>query len=109
MISSEIESKNCFLIRSLVSHFSARFPVEMPQPYKRLLANISKHTSVAGFLQSTGPMAITYLREYAERSLDLRLRGNKDKLDNVAEELPALWPMLLDILNLEETNFMNEL
>ena len=79
----------------------------MPQPYKRLLANISKATSVAGFLQTTGPMALTYLREYAERSLDLRLRGNKDKLDNVAKELPALWPMLLDILNLEETNFMN--
>ena len=40
-------------------------------------------------------------------TLDLHHCRNKSKLDLVAQEHPAFWPMVLGILNEDNTNFMN--
>lgn len=105
--SPEIESENEALVCELVEDITARFPGQIPKIYKRFLANISKPTSVAGLLQCTGPVALHYLSDFANQSLDLRHFSNRDKLEIIAREFPAFWPILLDILNQEKTNFMN--
>ena len=90
-------------IFELVEVIMARFPGQIPKIYKRFLANISKPTSVAGLLQCTGPVALHYLSDFANQSLDLLHFSNRDKLEIIARE----FPILLDILNQEKTNFMN--
>ena len=38
--------------------------------------------------------------------LDIRSSENRDKLQLIMHELPALWPNLLEILNLEKSKFL---
>ena len=90
-------------------HIDLGFNGELPKEYVRLLTNISKPTSVAGLLQFAGPAAVKHLGDLANQTLDLRLRNSRDTLNVVQKELPVFWHMLLDILNLEKTNFMNQL
>ena len=109
LLSPEVQSTNGVMLSQLVRHIDLRFNGELPKEYARLLTNISKPTSVAGLLQCTGPAALKHLGEFANQTLDLRHRNNRDKLDVLQKELPVFWHMLLDILNLEKINFMNQL
>jgi hypothetical protein len=109
LLSPEVQSTNGVMLNQLVRHIDLRFNGELPKEYARLLTNISKPTSVAGLLQCTGPAALKHLGDFANQTLDLRHRNNRDKLDVVQKQLPVFWHMLLDILNLEKTNFMNQL
>jgi hypothetical protein len=107
--SPDITSENGEMLKQLVRDIDTRYQGQIPKVFNRFLTNISKPTSVAGLLQCTGPAALQYLREFANETLHLRHRTSKDKLTIVAKELPAFWPMLLDILNEEKSNFMNPL
>ena len=107
--SPDITSENGTLLKQLVRDIDARYQGQIPKVFARFLSNISKPTSVAGLLQCTGPSALQHLRDFANQTLHLRHRTNKDKLNLVANELPAFWPMLLGILNEENSNFLNPL
>jgi hypothetical protein len=109
LVSPEIQSENGVMLSQLVRHIDLRFNGQLPKEYARLLTNISKPTSVAGLLQCTGPEALKHLGDYSNQTLDLRHRNNRDKLDVVQKELPVFWQMLLGVLNIEKTNFMNPL
>ena len=61
---------------------------------------------MAGFLQVTGPEPLDILEAYCQEMLDLRSAANSDKQKIISSELPALWPNMLDILNLEKKNFL---
>ena len=109
LVSPDIQTANGVMLSQLVRHIDLRFSGELPKEYARLLTNISKPTSVAGLLQCTGPAALKHLGDFANQTLDLRHRSNSNMLNVVQKELPVFWHMLLDILNLEKTNFMNQL
>ena len=109
LVSPDIQTANGVMLSQLVRHIDLRFSGELPKEYARLLTNISKPTSVAGLLQCTGPAALKHLGDFANQTLDLRRRSNSNMLNVVQKELPVFWHMLLDILNLEKTNFMNQL
>ena len=109
LLSPEVQTANGVMLSQLVRHLDLRFNGELPKEYVRLLTNISKPTSVAGLLQFAGPAALKHLGDLANQTLDLRHRSNSNMLNVVQKELPVFWHMLLDILNLEKTNFMNQL
>ena len=104
--SEEISTQNGLMVKTLVERVSIDWPDDMPKPYKRLIGNISKYSSVAGFLQVTGPEPLDILEAYCQEMLDLRSAANSDKQKIISSELPALWPNMLDILNLEKKNFL---
>ena len=107
--SEDITSENGDLLKQLVSDINNRYPGEMPKAYARFLKNVGRATSVAGWLQCRGPEALQYLREFTNNTLDIRHRDNKDKLSCVARELPAFWPIIVRILNFENSNFLSVL
>ena len=74
------EEENGDLLKQLVSDINNRYQGEIPKAYARFLKNISRATSVAGWLQCTGPDALQYIREFTHNTLDLRHRNNKEKL-----------------------------
>ena len=49
---------------------------------------------------------LEFLDEFCQKSLDLRSAENSEKQQQVATELPALWPNLINILNLEKSDFL---
>jgi hypothetical protein len=48
--SEEISTQNGLLVKTLVERVSIDWPDKIPTPYKRFIGNISKYSSVAGFL-----------------------------------------------------------
>ena len=98
--SEEISTTNGLLLKTLVERISINWPEEMPKPYKRFIGNISKYSSVAGFLQVTGPEPLDILEAYCQERLALRSASNSEKQKIICSELPVLWPNMLDILNL---------
>ena len=73
-------SENGDLLKQLVSDINNRYQGEIPKAYIRFLKNISRATSVTGWLQYTGPEALQYLREFTNNTLDVKHRNNKVKL-----------------------------
>jgi hypothetical protein len=105
--SEEITTENGLMVKNLVERVFMTWPdAELPKPCRRIIGNISKYSSAAGFLQVTGPEPLQILEEFCQERLDLRSAGNGDKQKIVASELPALWPNMLDILNLEKKNYL---
>ena len=106
--SDDISSENGILIATLVGRLSVSWLDELPKPYKRFLANISKYSSVAGFLQVLSMQTLDLLSDFCHRRLDIRSAVNSLKQKQVAEELPALWSNLINILNLENSDYLPE-
>ena len=72
----------------------------------RFLGNVCKPTSVAAYLQVTHNDPLVYLQQFCAEELNLRSIANQDKLQLIAEEIPALWPNLLAIMDLEKNDFL---
>ena len=104
-IESEFSTANGQLVLALVTRV-AEDSGEIPAPYKKFLGSIGKYTSVAGYLQVLSEDPLLYLSSFCRQQLDPRSSINKDKLVHVMEALPALWPTLLEILNLEKLRFL---
>ena len=74
---------------------------ELPDAYKRFLEDISKVSSVCGYLQFTGPQGMTILEQYLNRSINLRSPEQKENLLFIKSEVPALFEAMNCILNFE--------
>ena len=72
----------------------------------KFIGNISKYSSVAGYMQVMSGEPLEFLEEFCYQRFDLRAGENGEEQKLVAAELPALWLNLIDILNLEKTNFL---
>ena len=103
---SDMTSSNGKLIIELVRHISVKFPEGMPPCYKSFLANISKPTSVRGLLQVLSPEPLEYLEEYCKEVLDVRSHASQHQLMILESSLPAIWPDLEEICNVENTVFL---
>ena len=102
-----IESANGNLVLALVERLSLTTE-EIPKPYRKLLGNICKISSVAGYLQVLSAEPLDSLTEFCLQQLDIRAAENTEIQKKVKEEMPALWPNLVDILNLEHTVYLPE-
>ena len=93
----------------MVNHIDREFQNDadnFPAGYKNLLSNLSKATSVSGFLQVTRPDTLRILEDYCDQLISLRSPEHNDDLKLVMAELPALWPDLLDILNRLDSTYL---
>ena len=93
----------------MVNHIDIEFQNDadnFPAGYKNLLSNLSKATSVSGFLQVTRPDTLRILEDYCDQLISLRSPEHNDDLKLVMAELPALWPDLLDILNRLDSTYL---
>ena len=105
--SDDITSENGQMLSTLIARISLSWPSEViPKPYAKLLGNISKYSSVAGYMQVMSGQPLEFLEEFCHQRFDLRSGENGEQQKQVAAELPALWPNLIDILNLEKSNFL---
>ena len=105
--SGDICTDNGRLIKALVERISTSWPEEdIPKTYNTFLANISKLSSVEGFMQVLSPQPLQFLQEFCSRNLDLRTAEHREKEKLMAEELPALWPNVLGILFLEKAVYL---
>ena len=57
-------------------------------------------------MQVTHADPLVYLQSFCDQQLNLRSAANKDKLILMARELPALWPNLVDLMELEHLEFL---
>ena len=66
-------------------------------------------TSISGFLQVTRPETLEFLECFCDEELNLRAVENSDNnsLKPIMSEIPALWPDLLGILNVEDLNYLS--
>ena len=103
---SEVTSSNGLLLIELVRHILDKFPEEMPSCYKHFLANVSKPTSVRGLLQVLTPEPLQYLEQYCKEELNLRINSSQQQLQCIVTSLPAIWPDLDAMCNLENTEFL---
>ena len=94
------------MVHDLVNRISGVWPDQVPAQCRNILASIAKYTSVAGYLQVLSDEPLQYLALFCQQQLDLRSAEHRQKLNLVMHELPALWPNLLDILNLEKSHFL---
>ena len=103
---SEMSSDNGLLIIDLVRHILEIFPDEMPQFYKKFIANISKLTSVRGLLQVLTTEPLQYLEDFCRQTLNLHLHTSQQQLKSVTSNLPALWPDLDAMCNSENSQYL---
>ena len=94
------------MVQGLVSRLAGVWPVELPAPYSKFLGSIAKYTSVAGYLQVMSDEPLVHLSFFCQERLHIRSSENRDKLQLIMHDLPALWPNLLEILNLEKSKFL---
>ena len=103
---SGISSQNGVLLSNVVAYINETFPLKIPDPYVKLLSNVSKNSSVRSLLQVNTIDHLNYLEEFCMENLDLRIKSNKDKLKAVSCSFPALWPIIDAICSLEDSKFL---
>lgn len=103
--SDVLQTDNSRLLIPLIERIQENWPEEIPKPYSRFIANIAKPTSVASYMQVTHDEPLTILKLFCEQTLNLSAL-NQDKVHLITKELPALWPNLMDILEIEKTQFL---
>ena len=104
--SEDVNTENGRMISTLVERIALSWPDEIPKPYNRFLANVCKYSSVAGFLQVSSEEPLNLLAEFCQQRLDIRAAEYSIEQKKVAEELPALWPNIVDLLNVEKSNYL---
>jgi hypothetical protein len=61
---------------------------------------------VAGYLQVLSAESLEYLEQFCQPILGPKTCWKCSEQKQIAEEMPALWPNLLEILNLENSMFL---
>ena len=105
--SPEWNSDNGQLIFNLLSRLNNTFG-EIPPQYEKLLENLGVETPISGWLQVLSNEPLLYLNQFCQQEIDLRDSSERQKLTLVVKELPALWPLLMNILHIENSHFLPE-
>lgn len=103
---SDMTSSNGLLVVELVRHVLERFPDEMPPCYKHFIGNVCKPTSVRGLLQVLTPEPLQYLEQYCKEELNLRIHSSQQQLHCISVNLPAIWPSLDAMCNLDNSVYL---
>ena len=102
----DIDSDHGLLIKEIVAYVNSRYPLKIPEPYVRLLNNVSKNSSVRSLIQVNNLGVLDVLRKFCTKELDIRQIVNKGNFHTLATSLPALWPLLDNICTLEKSKFL---
>ena len=102
-LQEDITSENGRLIKILIRRLDEVYD-DIPTPYVPFLNDLGKTSSVSGLLQCTGPEALQILMDFCNEQLDLRSNTNREKIETLKREFPALWSSLQEILLLEKTH-----
>ena len=100
--SEDLESQNGRLVVDLVRVLVN--DEEIPTQYRRFIKNICKPTSVRGLIQVTSSEPLLYLKQYCQGDINIKSFDQRSKLQVVMKQLPALWPILENICNLERSS-----
>ena len=104
--SNILQSDNSRLLVSLVDRVSETWPDQIPEPYKRFIGNVCKPTSVSSYLRVTSDLPLVVLQSFCEETINVRSAANQNDLVLITKELPALWPNILEIVNLEKSEYL---
>ena len=104
--SDVLQSENSRLLIPLLQRLQESWPDEIPPPYKRFICNLCKPTSVASYMQVTHDEPLAILQSFCNRVMNLRSTQHQHQLQLIAEELPAIWPNLMDIMEIECSEFL---
>ena len=103
-IDSSKKSEQFQLLYNIVKRFQNK--EKLPESYVKLMAECSKNISVAGILQVNNRNVLKTLRLFCLKQLNIRTIDNSKYLNELRRELPAIWPILLDILNYEDSTYL---
>ena len=103
---SDMTSANGLLLIELVRHILEKFPEDMPSCFKHFIANVSKPTSVRGLLQVLSAEPLEYLEQYCKEELNIRTPSAQQQLQCIVSSLPAIWPDLDAMCNLENSEYL---
>ena len=100
-LEENLRSDNGQLVLNLARRLHRQWPDEVPKPYKKFIANISKETSAAGYLNVTSKESLKLLSRFCRGNIDLLSHDSMSLLRKVQRELPAVLKNITDMLKLE--------
>ena len=106
ILSEEIISENGKLVTKLVKIIHENSPLSIPEPYVKLLADISKAFPVAGLIQVNSSEPLNLLRLFAKQKIDIRSASEYEKAKCLERSIPSFWHILMSICELENTSFL---
>ena len=104
--SSTISSENGNLLKTMIRRLIVDFG-NIPKQYLHWLEDLSKFTSVAGYIQVTSRNGLDLIEAVANKTLDLRSLTEIDRINQVRKEVPALFNALSDILKIEPSQYLH--
>ena len=99
------ESENGQMIFKLVKRVFEDFQ-HIPKEYLLFLADLSKVTSVTGYLQITSHKVLEVLEDFLNGTIDIFSANQKPNLELIRKELPALWKSVYSIIMLEKSRHL---
>ena len=105
---SEIQSENGKLIQNLIKFIQSKWPLRIPEIFIRFIADIAKSSSVAGLLQVTSNKPLTILKKFCLEEINVRSPSQHENLSILNAQLPTFWPQLIEICELNKSEFLPE-
>ena len=98
------KSDNFILIGNLLNRI--KDCEEIPFCYQELLIETSKNTPVAGIFQVTQRKTLKLLRQFCLKEVNFRDGMHHQELKILMSDLPAIFPIIIRICNLEDSDFL---
>ena len=102
--SRKAKSENFKLIVKILERIKDQ--AEIPSSYVDLLVELSKNSPVAGILQITQKKTLKFLRDFCVKATNVRDASHHQTLQLLISELPTFFPVLIQICDLEGSEFL---
>ena len=79
----------------------------IPKEYLDFLADLSKITSISGYLMITTPKVLEVLEALLNETIEIFSVNQKESLDLLGREIPGAWKTWYNILKLENAKHFN--
>ena len=106
MASRTISTENGNLLKTMITRLIVDFG-HVPKQYLHWLEDLSKFTSVAGYIQVTNRTGLDLIEAVSNKTLDLRSLTEIDRINELRKEVPALFNALSDILKIEPSQYLH--
>ena len=105
-LSENCRTVNAQMVRDLLLRVTNNFSDDIPPPYKELISNLCKNSSISGLLQCTSDFPLELLKQFCERRLNLRTQEQKENVVTMKRELPVIWMIIRDIFEIESQTWL---
>ena len=103
--SSKLIGTNAKLLSNIITRLSETTD-ELPDCYSSLVEELAKNSAVAGLLQSTTNKALSLLRMFCLKQINLTDCKNQSEIRLVQAQFPAFWEILNQICRYEKCSFL---